>query len=415
MPRPIRVETRDIDGKKQKDLLWQKRVYKKDYNRDVDRLFRLLGKLAPSGSSKNKHASSPRQSRGNLSHEQLCMVKCRYGKDKNTHLRFLEEYLTQQNKSKVKDKPELFSDTNVDEPFVKNYKEAMTGLHYKFIISPERQDVDMKALVKTLVKRMEAATGFKFHWVAAEHTDTAQKHAHLLINGVDKNGREVEFDKVFKTHTVRALSRSICTALVGQRTNEEIKASIEKSYSKCRYTLLDDALKEREHPVTDHPAYESRITTANTADALLVKRLNFLCDLGLAARLPESKTTFLLEKKWKNKLKAMGRYNSFLDARSSLRAVSNTELDLYSKETGPIEGTVTKLYRMNDEDSWNHAVLVENKKINKAWYVRLHFEPDQNLLNSHIKCGFKFNGSGNMVPKITVVKWGSPQKQDVAH
>jgi hypothetical protein len=284
----------------------------------------------------------------------------------------------------------------------------MSGLHYKFIISPESQDVDTEALVKTLVKRMEAITGYRFNWVAATHTDTFHKHAHLLINGVDKNGREVQFDKTFKTHTVRELSRSVCTALVGRRTPEEIKASIENSYSKCRYTFLDDSLHEREHPVAGRPAYESRVSTE---DSLLLKRLNYLCGLGLAAREPGRETTFLMEKGWKKKLKAMGRYNSFLDARNSLRSVSNTELDLYSKETGPVEGVITKLYRMNDEDSWNHAALVENRKLNKAWYVRLQFEPDQSLLNSRVKCGFKFNGSGGLVPKITVTKWGSPQKQ----
>jgi type IV secretory pathway VirD2 relaxase len=36
---------------------------------------------------------------------------------------------------------------------------------------------------------MEAITGYSFHWMAATHTDTEHPHAHLLINGTDKNGR----------------------------------------------------------------------------------------------------------------------------------------------------------------------------------------------------------------------------------
>jgi PBP1b-binding outer membrane lipoprotein LpoB len=408
MPRPVRVDTHNIDGKKQPDLLWQKRVYRKDYNRDLDRLFNLLGKIASNSGSRKTSYTASRTSKRALSFDQLCMVKCRYGKDKNTHKKFLEEYLTQLNKEHVINKPVLFTDSAVDDAFINQYKDSTTGLHYKFIISPESQEVDTEALVKTLVKRMEAATGYKFNWVAATHTDTPHKHAHLLINGVDKNGKEVQLDKVFKTHTVRELSRSICTSLIGQRTVDDIKTSIEKSYSKCSYVALDDSLREREIPISSHPAYESRVSVT---DALLLKRLNFLCDIGLAAREPELKKTFLLEKGWKNKLKAMGRYNSFLDARNSLRTVSNTELELYSKETGTIEGIITKLYRMNDEDSWNHAVLIENKKLNKAWYVRLHFSPDQKLLNSYVKCGFKFNSSGNMVPKITVTRWASPHSR----
>jgi hypothetical protein len=401
MARPIRVETRDADGKIQKDLLWQKRVYRKDYNRDIDRLFKTLGNLASSrGSGKTFGA---RSSRGAFSRRQLCMVKCRYGLDKSAHLRFLEEYLTQKNKKQVVEKPELFSGAAVDDSFIQNYKEAMAGLHYKFIISPESQEVDVEALVKTLVKRMEAATGYRFNWVAARHSDTAHTHAHLLINGVDKNGREVNFDKAFKTHTVRELTRDICTTLIGQRSSQDVKNAIENSYSKLRHTALDDALHEREHPTADHPAYESKVSTA---DPLLLKRLHFLRDTGLAALLPGHSNTFMMEKGWKMKLKAIGRYNSFLDARRSLTSVSNVDLELFSKETGVIEGTVTKLYRMNDEDSWNHAVLVENKALNKAWYVRLHFEPDEKLLRSKIKCGFKSDGGGRMIPKLTVAKWG---------
>jgi hypothetical protein len=399
VPRPIRAETRDSEGKKQPDTLWQKRVYRKDYNRDIDRLFNLLGKIASGGGSRKTSGISARTSRNALSREQLCMVKCRYGKSKDAHRKFLEEYLRQLNKEHVKDKPVLFSGSAVDDGFINRYKETMTGLHYKFIISPESREVDTEALVKTLVKRMEAVTGYRFNWVAASHTDTAHKHAHLLINGVDKNGKEVVLDKIFKTRTVREMSRSICTSMAGRRTPEEIRASVENSYSKCRYTPLDDALRELEIPVTGHPAYESRVSAT---DELLLKRLNYLCETGLAVREPDMKKTFLLEKGWKKKLKAVGRYNSFLNARNTLRSVSATELDLFSKETGPIEGVITRLYRMNDEDSWNHAVVVENKKLNKAWYVRLHFAPEQKLLNTYVRCGFKTGSSGSLLPGLTV-------------
>ncbi len=91
--------------------------------------------------------------------------------------------------------------------------------------------------------------------------------------------------------------------------------------------------------------------------------------------------------------------------RAGFQFFSNVNLELFGKDTGPVEGVITKLYRMNDEDSWNHAALVENSKQNKAWYIRLNFEPDEKLLGARVKCGLKVNARGNMSPKITVTKW----------
>ena len=36
---------------------------------------------------------------------------------------------------------------------------------------------------------------------------------------------------------------------------------------------------------------------------------------------------------------------------------------------GEIDGVVTNIYNMNDEDVWNNAVVIENRKVNKAWYI----------------------------------------------
>jgi hypothetical protein len=42
---------------------------------------------------------------------------------------------------------------------------------------------------------MEKVTGYSFIWMAATHTD--HPHAHLLINGTDKTGKDIRFDKLF--------------------------------------------------------------------------------------------------------------------------------------------------------------------------------------------------------------------------
>jgi hypothetical protein len=256
---------------------------------------------------------------------------------------------------------------------------------------------------------MEAITGYSFHWMAATHTDTEHPHAHLLINGTDKNGKDIFLDKLFITQTVREMSRQICTEMIGKRSMEEIKAAILGSYKWNRYCSFDDAIRELEEPLNNNDdAYTSQVTTIHN---LLQKRLLHLSELGLARRKTGSRYTFLLEKDWVQKLRAIGRYNSFLHARSELKSSMAANINLYTKETGEISGVITKLYRMNDEDSWNHAALVENAALGKAWYIPLYYEPDEKLLQAEIACNLKTNQKGLLVPHIVVKKWNGRKTQ----
>jgi hypothetical protein len=59
---------------------------------------------------------------------------------------------------------------------------------------------------------------------------------------------------------------------------------------------------------------------------------------------------------------------------------------------------------MNDEDSWNHAILVENKKERRAWYVPVYFEPDDRLMGSTIRLSTDKNQKGLIRPKLTVLR-----------
>ena len=136
-------------------------------------------------------------------------------------------------------------------------------------------------------------------------------------------------------------------------------------------------------------------------------RLAFLSSLGLAKKAKDKKKLFYLEKDWQKKLKAMGRYNSFLKARSELSLSLPCQMELYSRETGEASGKITRLYHMNDEENWNHAILIENEKLKKAWYVPLYFEPDEKLLNAEVVCGLKANQKGLLVPNITVKQWNA--------
>jgi hypothetical protein len=407
MGRTIKINIYEEIQKTPKDLLWQKRVYKKDDMREYRKLCRELDKLLHV-----KKGSEARVRRGGLrsalSSQQNCVVKLRTGKDAHAHERFIQEYLPQEHKKEVAEKPALYNADGVGEQALDSYRKAMTGKHFKFIISPESPKVDIPALVKTLVKRMEKISGYSFVWVAATHTDTDHPHAHLLINGADKAGKDVWLDKLFITQTMREMSRQICTELIGKRSREEIKASVLQSYQNNRHCAFDDLIREQEEPLPAADAvYGSRV---QTFDDLLLKRLFHLAELGLAKKQEKANHVFLLEKGWNDKLRAIGRYNSFLKARSELRSTAASAMELYTQETGEISGVVTKLYKMNDEDSWNHALLVENAALRKAWHIPLYYEPDDALLGAEINCGMKSNQKGLLVPHIAVKKWNTQNR-----
>lgn len=326
------------------------------------------------------------------------IVKCRRGKDKETHRRFLQEYLPQKNKAGVEEKPELFeAEDGASVIFIDDYQRHIVGKHFKFIISPENPNVDCKTLVRMLVKLTEAVTGYRARWLAAVHTDTAHPHAHLLINGEDKAGADVEFDRVFIKQTMREMARQICTAMVGERTAAEMRAERENLHKRSRYCKLDDEIARREVRVNT-PPFGSMVTVLGNEP--LRKRLEHLSDLGFAERAAEKFGVYLLEEGWADKLRTVGRYNSFLRARRELQQADGRSLVLYGADCGSVRGTVTRRYVMNDEDSWNHAVVIEAK--DKAWYVPLFYEPDKDWENREVSCELRENQRGLLVPRIRI-------------
>ncbi|MBP3561703.1 MAG: relaxase/mobilization nuclease domain-containing protein [Treponema sp.] len=102
-------------------------------------------------------------------------------------------------KDNVIDKPELFGTT--DEEYEKN---KVAG-HFKFIVSPENQNVNLKVLINDFIKRIEKLSGYELYWQACIHTDTEHHHGHIVINRKDKNGRRIYFPKQMIKNTMREI------------------------------------------------------------------------------------------------------------------------------------------------------------------------------------------------------------------
>ena len=385
-----------------------KKLRASDASKETARMWREISFLFSSGKKKRKDSATSRRSSSNYG--QRCTVKMYYGNTLNKHKEFLRRYMPQENKKEVDEKPTLFNDRYdvVPETELERYESQMDDFHFKFVISPENQTVPGMQAVRSFVSQLEQSTGFKFEWMAVEHTNTDHKHCHLLINGLDKVTREkIRFPNVVVKQTAREIACNICTSMIGYRTKEEIEAGRARLPYAYRWTKIDDQLIQTSCQMFPSPInidgneYEAKKIARNETEK---NRLDHLAQMGLVKKYDgHIPPVYYLELNWKKKLKAIGRYNSFLDARNKLVLVNPSRLEQYTSETGEVVGIVTQRYVMDDEGVWKNAIIVENKNEDKAWFVPLYYQPEKSLEGATVRLSVAKTKRGTLVPSVKIL------------
>lgn len=337
---------------------WRRPAYKKD---DVGNLNRILKNLTKTKSARwHKSQNGVYGNSGfhvklegtENSCKQRVTFKMSIGHSKESHLKYLKTYMPQTEKSEVEEKPELFG-TELAE-----YEANMDKDHFKCIISPESQNVDFKLLTGKFIERLENLTGYKLYWESCIHNNTAHRHAHLAINGTDKNGRKVFFAKEMIKATMREVLSEMTTAMIGERSYEEIQAAREWLPQSARWTSLDDRLLQ----------YDGKIFAKNL-DQSLQNRLAYLTTIKLAQK---EGAFFTLNPEWQEVLQASGRYNLFLD-----EFLKSSTLPLRLFEGGSVYGVVEKTINLDKDESWNDAVIIRTGK--ERIYVPVYQLHKENL------------------------------------
>lgn len=266
--------------------------------------------------------------------DQRVMFKVSHSSSMQAHDKYLSTYMPQENKNEVLDKPRLFGTENSE------YETAKVPEHFKFIISPENQNVNLKVLASEFIRRVETMTGYKLLWQGAVHTDTAHRHAHICINGRDSNGKRVYFQPEMIKRTMRETLSYIATQMVGERTEQEIISAQKNLVVARRWTKLDEELEKYPGKISPHLLSPD-----------MQNRLSFLSEMNLAVR----KAGFYeLKDDWKEVLVATGRYNTFFDEYQK----SGGKLELYSG--GGISGTVENVISFDKDESWNDALVIRS-------------------------------------------------------
>jgi len=325
-------------------------------------LARLIRKLTPRsrGGSENKSSGGGFVKRG-VDTRQKCVVKMQFSKSGAAHRVQLEKYLVREGTDIDGSRAKLYG-TDLEE-----YRQNMVDKNFRIFLSPQSDKINLTNMAERFIKKLEQQTGYTFYWQAANHYNTAHPHAHLLINGKDKNGKEVEIPRDIVKTFMREYARDICTAQIGHRTPYEIAIDKEKELEARRFTKLDQKIKELSSDSGN--VYTSLIYTDRERT---LTRLENLRKFGLCTY---DKGAYHLSGQWEENLRANARYNTFLEARAELKYADPSKLKVYSGEHGTISGKVTKIYKLDDDASDNHAIVVESLDGKTAYFVPLFKAP----------------------------------------
>ena len=66
-------------------------------------------------------------------------------------------------------------------------------------------------------------------------------------------------------------------------------------------------------------------------------------------------------------------------------------------------GIITQRNVMDDEGVWKNAIVIENKREDKAWFVPLFYQPVPELEGATVSLNLIKNQKGLLVPKITIL------------
>jgi type IV secretory pathway VirD2 relaxase len=174
---------------------------------------------------------------------------------------------------------------------------------FRFIVSPEdAAQLDLTGYVRRLMAQVERDLGRRIEWAAVNHYNTEHPHAHLVIRGVDREGRELRFDRNYIANGLRWRAQEIATQELGPRHEHEIRRARAREVTQERFTSLD---RELERCAKDHRVELGSLHRA-AADhrSSLVGRLEQLERFGMAERV--SSGAWELVEGWQAQLRDLG-------------------------------------------------------------------------------------------------------------
>ena len=174
---------------------------------------------------------------------------------------------------------------------------------FRFVVSPEDAgELDLTAFVRTFMARVERDLGRRLEWAAVNHYDTDHPHAHVVVRGVDREGREVRIDRGYIAQGMRWRAQELATEELGPRREVDVQRARTKEVTQARFTSLDRAIETR--ATEGHLEARTPARSGGIDESLLVARLAHLEGLGLAQR--TGRASWALAPGWQAELRELG-------------------------------------------------------------------------------------------------------------
>jgi type IV secretory pathway VirD2 relaxase len=177
---------------------------------------------------------------------------------------------------------------------------------FRFVISPEDgHELDITDFTRKLMAQMEQDLGRRLEWAAVNHYNTDHPHAHVVLRGVDLDGRELRIDQTYFKQGLRDRARGIATAELGMRTPEALEQQLDRERVQERFTSIDRDIQGLlgDSLVLNMPPYPTA-PSARRRHARIVGRMTALEGMGIARSLGGA--NWRIEPAWDETLREMG-------------------------------------------------------------------------------------------------------------
>jgi type IV secretory pathway VirD2 relaxase len=184
--------------------------------------------------------------------------------------------------------------------------------HFRLIVSPERGgDIpDMTAYVREVMRRVERDLDTKLTWIAVNHHNTDNPHAHILLRGKQPDGTDLVIPRQYISYGIRDRASDVATELLGERTPQEVQLAKSKEVEAERFTSLDRMIERHLENGKIDISPSKHIGYGADDRRLVVGRLHFLEQMDLARK--GRGTTWHVEGDFKRALRELGNRNDII-------------------------------------------------------------------------------------------------------
>lgn len=238
---------------------------------------------------------------------------------------------------------------------------------FRLIISPEDAgELELTEYVRSLMRRMETDLGRPLDWVAVNHYDTDNPHAHVILRGVDREGQPLRIDRAYIANGLRWRAQELATEELGPRPEIALAKQQLREVTQERFTTLDRDIAQL---AVERYVARATVLTAqkqNLRAQLLLGRLAHLERLGLATR--DSGSGWVLVADWQERLRELGERGDIIKqmhralrddpARTQLLAAARPIPQAFEGPDGATFGRVVAK-ALRDELRGNFSAVVE--------------------------------------------------------